>query len=447
MTIAETPEVRSRNVGEKAQIYRSSFYNLLGMGLPLVVAIFTIPILIDGLGASKFGILTLIWAIVSYLGLFDLGLGRGLTQRFAVARENASRQQLEVLVGTANSLMAALGVFAGILLWTFGFWFVSTQGARAESSDLVGALAWMAITMPAIILTTGLRGLLEAIGRFDIVNMVRLPMGVFTFLGPSVAVMLGYTGLDVIAGVLALGRIAGCLVHYLLVKRFVPDLLLRFRFTNPVARDLLSFGGWATVSNVVGPLMGYLDRFVLAAMISAAAAAYYATPQELILRLAIVPAAISTVLFPAFARQSADVRNERSELKFYSLLVGALMLPLLLPLGVFARPLLAMWISAEFAESSYRILQVLAAAAWFSSISQVPFTMLQGHGRVKTTAFVHLVELPFYASALVGMIVYYGTLGAAIAWCSRVVADTIAMFVLANRRVGDAPSMGVSGQP
>ena len=49
----------------------------------VVVAIFSIPILIRDLGTDRFGVLALAWAIVGYASLFDLGLGRALTQLVA----------------------------------------------------------------------------------------------------------------------------------------------------------------------------------------------------------------------------------------------------------------------------------------------------------------------------------------------------------------------------
>ena len=61
------------------RVLRHTFYNLLGLGLPLLAAVVTIPVLVSELGDARFGLLTLIWAVVSYFGLFDLGLGRALT--------------------------------------------------------------------------------------------------------------------------------------------------------------------------------------------------------------------------------------------------------------------------------------------------------------------------------------------------------------------------------
>ena len=60
------------------KLFRHTVFNLIGLGAPLLVAVGTIPVLIHELGPGRFGLLTLIWAVVSYFGLFDLGLGSGV---------------------------------------------------------------------------------------------------------------------------------------------------------------------------------------------------------------------------------------------------------------------------------------------------------------------------------------------------------------------------------
>ena len=81
----------------------------------------------------------------------------------------------------------------------------------------------------------------------------------------------------------------------------LPRASAKLRNSIRSIRPLFMLGGWMTVSNVVGPLMVYLDRFVIGGIISISAVAYYATPYELVTKLWILPAAIVGVLFPAFA--------------------------------------------------------------------------------------------------------------------------------------------------
>jgi O-antigen/teichoic acid export membrane protein len=104
----------------------------------------------------------------------------------------------------------------------------------------------------------------------EIVNLIRLPMGVFTFLGPVLVAIFLEPRLDWIAWALVAGRWIACLAHAWYAWRALPQDhgLLRFRVTE--IRPLLSIGGWLTVSNIVSPLMGYADRFIIAGLVSAA---------------------------------------------------------------------------------------------------------------------------------------------------------------------------------
>ena len=72
-------------------------------------------------------------------------------------------------------------------------------------------------------------------------------------------------------------------------------------------RLLLHFGGWTTVTNVIGPLMVFWDRFVIGALLGAAAVAIYVVPFNLVWQILILPAALTSALFPKLA--SADFRG------------------------------------------------------------------------------------------------------------------------------------------
>ncbi len=116
------------------KLFKHTSYNLLGLGLPLLAAVFTIPVLITELGTARFGLLTLIWAVVSYFGLFDLGLGRALTLQLAVVLGKNEPLRIGPLVGTATIIMTALGLFAGLFMAASAAWGVGLINAWAEHS-------------------------------------------------------------------------------------------------------------------------------------------------------------------------------------------------------------------------------------------------------------------------------------------------------------------------
>ncbi len=431
------------------RIIRYSFYNLLGLGLPLLVAVFSIPVLIRELGEARFGLLTLIWAIVSYLSLFDLGLGRALTQQLAVVLEGKNRERAGAMVATAMAIMTFFGVVAGILLAVAGPWALGWIKAVPDRGEAVNAIWIMALVMPAVVATSGLRGVLEARHAFAVVNAIRLPMGLLTFLGPLAVVWAGVPRLDAITLVLALGRVMTCMLHAWYARRALGADAGKWEFDRSLVRPLCTTGGWMTVSNVVSPLMSYADRFIVGAVLSSAAVAYYVTPQELITKLSILPNALTAVLFPTLAAQlikrdgAATALVRRATFWIYLAL-----LPITAAFALFSRELLTIWVGADFAMQSYGVLQIFAAGMFITCLAQIPFTVLQGAGRANVTAAAHLVEAPFFMVALWVLCHAYGVTGAAIAWLLRVAVDAVIMFwgartTLAASLLGSSPGQAV----
>ena len=61
---------------------------LLSNVIPLVASVIILPILISSYGIKDVGVIVLCWSIVGYLTLFDLGIGRSLTQCISRYSEN-----------------------------------------------------------------------------------------------------------------------------------------------------------------------------------------------------------------------------------------------------------------------------------------------------------------------------------------------------------------------
>jgi O-antigen/teichoic acid export membrane protein len=237
-----------------------------------------------------------------------------------------------------------------------------------------------------------------------------------------------------VVGVLVVGRVIGCIAHVLLCFRVVPELRERIAWHGAAAGPLLRFGGWMTVSNVVSPLMVTLDRFLIGAMVSMTAVAYYATPFEVVTKFLIIPGALVSVMFPAFSTSFSQDRERTAAL--YGRCVKYIFLILfpavVLTVGL-ARSGLTLWLGADFAQHSYRVLQWLAVGVLLNGLATIPFALVQGVGRPDLTAKLHLIELPLYLLALWWLISAYGVEGAAIAWTARVGVDGAVLFGMTHR--------------
>jgi len=395
-----------------------------------VVAIGAIPLLISELGEVKFGLLTLIWAVVSYFGLFDLGLGRALTQQLTIVFANREDAKIGPLVFTASTLMAMLGILAGLSMVGAAEWGVSLIRDVPDRAETVNAIYAMGIAMPFIVLTSGFRGILEARHAFGIVNLIRLPMGLFTFLGPLAVVIYSQPRLDLIAMVLVAGRMFACLIHAYFAWRVLPRQVSQLRWQPALLRSLCISGGWMTVSNIVGPLMGYLDRFMVGAVTSAQAVAHYATPQELISKFSIIPSALMAVLFPQFAQDSqAFSQGTVAVLERAGSMIIALCMPVFAIIALFSNEILTIWIGPQFAQSASKILVLMTCGMLVNSIALLPLTWLQATNHSRSVALIHLLELPLFCLLLWYALKVGGASGAAMAWAVRILVDACLLWL------------------
>ncbi|WP_457445540.1 flippase [Roseateles sp. P5_E4] len=413
------------------KLAKHTLLNLFGLGAPLLLALFSIPALMHGLGVERFGLLTLVWAVTSYFGLFDLGLGRALTQQLAILIDRGDEERIGPLSASALLLMIALGVVAGLAMIVLAPWGVDLIKALPDRREAVAACIVMGLAVPFIVVTAGLRGMLEACHAFEVLNYVRLPMGLWTFAGPWIVLHWFGPNLLLITVALALGRVVGFAVHGWLAWRALPQVRGRLHWQAQWLRPLLVSGGWLTLSNIVSPFMGYVDRFMIGATVSAAAVAYYATPQEIVTKLWIIPGALTAVLFPAFAAQAA--RKDAAAWALYDRAVRILfvvLLPICATLGLFAAPILTLWIGPELAAHSAPILRVFSIGILINCLAHVPLTWLHGAGRFRAPALLHCAELPLFLLALWLLSARWGLMGAATAWLLRMVGDAAAMFWL-----------------
>lgn len=415
--------------------FKSAAWNLSGSVLPLCAGLFAIPALVAALGVERFGLLNLSWLLVGYFSLFDLGMGRALTR--LVAEQIGLKRDAAVprLVGTAISLMRWLGWSAAVLLAALSpclatRWLNVPAELRHET---LLALWILSATLPFVVLAAGWRGALEAYGRFDLVNWVRIPLGIAMFVAPLLVLPFA-KGLVPVVASLAATRVLGWWLCRYQCRVLVPSLAGRLLFDRALLRPLLSFGGWMTVSNTVGPLMVYADRFLVAGMISAAAVAYYSAPYEIVTRLWVISGAMTGVLFPIVAGQLLVDRWRAVaayECAMKTLFLA--LLPVVTLLFLFAEEGLAWWLGADFATNGYFVARILVIGVFVNALGQVAITVLHGVGRADWAAKTHLLELPFYLLVLIYGAGRYGIAGVAVAWLLRVAVDSLAMIVMVQR--------------
>lgn len=353
-----------------------------------------VPLFIEHHGSASYGTLTLLLLVFSYSQFFDLGVGYAVNQRLAraVARNSS---KLTVIVQTAVPLFVLFGIAMSAALFLLSNRLGTFLFGRTEH---VYALKAIAIAMGLLTLDALPVAVLQAYNRVDWINYSRLlidttrAMGVFigAFVTHGILVAVAFT----IAGVVAKIFIDTILSNRLLTSPFAfkPRFALRSSALN------IRLGLPMVVSVLFGMLMTSADRVFVGKVFGQAELAHYAVGADLCSRAYFLVWAVTGSIYTLYVRRRANRKSADDLIRVSLISVGIVTVGFYLPLAVFAKQIISIWISPAFAVGSVAITRIWAAAAVAYLVVCVYYNHLRGFGMPGVLA----------ASGLIGVV----TLGA-----------------------------------
>ena len=295
----------------------------------MIVGVTTIPYIVKGIGTDGYGILSVAFLVLGYFSIFDLGLSRATVKFVAEHLSPDKIHKIPQLVWTSLTLLVGLGCVFGAagamlvpVLVTRFFKMPALLVGDARISIFILCLA-----MPIMLGNDALRGVLEAAQRFDLVNFVKVPSSVLFYLSAALAIPLGIK-VPGIVSILVIIRLVSTGVYLAFCFKVFPGLKKKFHFSREAIKPLSVYGGWIMISNITGPIFGYLERFMIASLLSVSMLTFYSVPFDLVGKTLIFPMSIVPSLFPYFSYHGTKGRNEVSEVTSR---VGKYMLLILTP--------------------------------------------------------------------------------------------------------------------
>jgi len=416
-------------------IAKNSMLNLLGQILPMCVGVVTIPPIIRGLGANGYGILSIAFMVLGYFTIFDLGLSRA-TVKFVAENMSPDRiDRVPQLVWTSLFLLTAMGcigaaIAAALVPFAVTHWLKMSPSFIGEART---ALFILCASMPVMLANNCLRGVLEAAQRFDLVNLVKVPTSVLFYLLAVLVIPFGVHVPGIIALMVLVRFISTC-TYLAFCLRIFPGLRTHISFSRNALRPLATFGGWVMITNVAGPVGGYIERFMIASVLSVGMLTYYSVPSDLVSKIVIFPMSLVPSLFPYFSYhgslKTSEVSDVTSRAIKYLLLV---LTPIAAAFIFFAGDILRIWLGPEFAAQSTVTMRLVTLVFFCSAFAMIPYTSVQALGRPDLKAILDLIVLPTYVLVSWWLMKRLGINGAALARLLVTVVDGAALFIFASR--------------
>jgi O-antigen/teichoic acid export membrane protein len=436
--IAAVP-VRAAPLTSGSLLARNATLNLATEGWVFLVLLFAMPKLVSFLGDTKFGLFSLAWVVIGYLAFLDVGVNRAATKFVSEHLAEQDHESTRLIVRTAVTANLALGLVGGLAVILLSPYLI--HSVFKVSAELQGQARLtfysVGLAVPVLLVHGVFRAVLSSYQRFGWINAVNALATTAQWGAATLLAWKGH-GVAIIVFLTVVVRILASATYAAMLFRLLPDLqLFRAHGLHGLPR-LVRFGSWVTVSQLVSPLLVYLDRVLIASFISLAAVTLYTVPYEVMARLRIIPSSLANTLYPAFSERGMEGQQAQLQRLYQVSLRYLLMLilPGILYLIVFGTDLLSLWMGAQFAHQTSAVLQILAVGVLSNALAYVPYNTLQALGRPDLTGKFHLLELPLYVLLCVTLIPLWGIAGAALTSTIRFGLDAALLFWAAQRYCG-----------
>lgn len=436
MGMVQSVAARKTRFTSYSLLARNATLNLMTNGWIFLVLIVAMPKLVHYLGETSFGLFSLAWVMIGYLTFLDVGVNRAATKFISEHLAEEDHDSARRLLRTGIFANLAMGLVGGIAVALASPYLI--HSVFKISASLGGEARWtfyaVSLAVPVLLVQGVFRAALSSYQRFGWINAVDALASGAQWAVAGVLAWRGY-GVALIVFATVLARIVATATYAAVLLKLLPDLQLFRAETLHGLPKLLRFGSWVTISQIVSPLLVYLDRVLIGHFVSLAAVTLYTVPFEAMTRLRIIPSALVGTLYPAFSERGSQDQHRQLE-QMYERSVRYLMLVLLpgiLYLLVLGPDLFAIWMGPVFARQTSMVLQILALGILVNSLAPIPYSLLQALGRPDLTGKFHLVELPVYLVLCVLLIPRWGISGAALASTVRFVLDSVLLFWAAGR--------------
>jgi O-antigen/teichoic acid export membrane protein len=419
-------------------VSRNTAYNLAGAAVPILLGLITVPLYLRLIGPDRYGVLAIAWLFLGYFGLFDLGLGRATSFRIA-SQKAASEEDRAETFWSAIAVNASMGAGGALLLYVVCRWYFSDYFAVSPTlrPELLSAVPLLALSVPVATTIGVLTGALQGRELFREVNAISILSTAVLQIFPLFIAALLTPNLSVLIAAALVARVLSAYMLWRQCKRHIVRQH-RFRYHRKTAGKLLSYGGWITVSAIIGPLMVTADRFGIGAILGATAVATYTIPFQLAQRVSVLPVALSNAIFPKLSAQSS-LEHTQSMAREGVRILAALMTPPVAAGVFFMNPFLHLWLGRDFATAGTAVGQLALVGWWLNGVATMPLALLHARSRPRVTAIVHTCELLPYFFLLYWASSRFGLPGVAAAFAARNAIDFLALGRLAfGRNIGFA---------
>ncbi len=385
------------------------------MVIALVVTFFFTPYLISELGKSQYGIWSLVFSLVAYMRLADVGMNQAVARFFSKYFAVSDWKQLNEVVSSAARIylivsLAIVVASASIAYGLLHYFQIDAEMLRVAQITLVvigvnQAVTYMMIPFAALL----------PFHRTDIINYFEIGT---LLVQTAIIILLLELGYGLVAmSLLILGlNIVTHLWRYTIRVRLFPKVKFSMSaISSEKTKELLSYGSTSLLIVASWIVIFQTDSIVIGRFISMEAVAIYAVPAMIITQLRNSINAIAIPIIPTISHIEAEKDDAKIMDIYFKSTRYLYYLSAFICIGVlmFGGPFILLWVKEGFTES-ITVLHVLIVPASIYLPQMIANSVLFGVSKHKILFYILAAEGVANIALSLALVEPYGILGVAL---------------------------------
>jgi O-antigen/teichoic acid export membrane protein len=393
----------------------------------------------------------------SALGLMsiaELGLNTAISKFIAEYVSRGETQALSALVSGGLVMYGLLGV---VLIVPFYVYSPAIAGLFKPSEALsaqqiASVIRLISLGFVPLLFRSGATAVPVGLQRFEMPVLFTAGYQILSYAAALVVALLGGTVTDVVRSTLAvlwLTALWSLIVAWRMLKPFRLKLMLAN--TKAILPELLRFAFLSGLSVLGSRIFSFADRLAVGAVLGLEAVAYYIVIISVVTKILQLSGALTNALMPAASAWMASGAVRRVRVYFWGTTAALVVLNLVLAsmLLIFSKPLLTLWMGAEFASHALLPFRVLTVVYALISLNAPAHYVAFGIGKPGINALTGLIG----GCLTIGLIFIWGKtgglLGAAFANGGYLVTWAVIgyVYLFLNQAVRPAAASAIQPEP
>jgi len=422
-----------KNESLSVKTSRNTIWNIGGFLFSLVITFITIPLFISLLGDENYGLFVLFQSVMVSFSLIGLGVAPATVKYVAesIGRGDYGRANQFINTTLCFNLLVGMVGFIAIILLADPLAHKILKIPIESQITVQKCFYWMATGWFVAQIAGTLKGIPTAFQNF---KFVAIGTSFFFGLMALVGLTVLRTGGNLVnlvqsnAAVLTISIIG----WWFLARRVFPELQIRTKFDRCLFKKTISYGSWQTVADIGGMMYHWLDRVIIGIFLPPAAIGYYNVPVTLCSKGHTGLSQIGTVFFPLISYLQG--KNEKKKIYKYfingSWIIGLFSAGIYIPLLIFGKTFLELWVGHGFAEKNCSLFSILIIAFFFLSTGIIRYMFMAGIDKVRWNVLAAWIAGVIGLGVNIILIPKFGLAGAGFGYLSSSVSGiTIAIII------------------